>query len=303
MNSTSTFFVVNAVLLCAVNICFTFVGIFLNSVVVVSLLSSQLRRKLCYLMIVVLACCDLAVIVVFHPLSVFEALSCWVLLSCSYSDTVPFLQYLFALSLTALLTMTVERYLALVHPFYHEKCLTKSRLMAIFVAFQLPFGIFHILRELYLNSYMNRTILLVLPGTVLIVILGLNYKIFCVARTIKKRTVIPMGRLSSDPGNNVVKKPNFQKVSTCSLAVACLLLCYCPFVIHSVLRLFRVTQEWNDQTLRIVQLWNRTFACLNSSLNCLIFFYRNSALRRHADNFLKKCMPKTYLSRKNEREI
>ena len=296
---------VNAVLLCAVNICFTFVGIFLNSVVVVSLLSSQLRRKLCYLMIVVLACCDLAVVVVFHPLSVLEALSCWILVSYSYSDTVPFLQYLFALSLTALLTMTVERYLALVHPFYHEKCLTKSRLMAIFMAIQVPFVIFYILRESYENSFMNQTVFLVLPGTVLIVILGLNYKILCVVRTIKKRMVIPMGRLSTGPGHriNVVKKTNFQKVSTCSLAVACLLLCYCPFVVHSVLRLCRITQEWNDQTLRIVRLWNRTFACLNSSLNCLIFFYRNSALRRHADNFLKKCMPKTYLSRKNEREI
>ena len=296
---------VNAVLLCVVNICFTFVGIFLNSVVVVSLLRSQLRRKLCYFMIVVLACCDLAVVVVFHPLTILETLSCWVFVTYTYSITVPFLQHLFVLSLTALLTMTVERYLALVHPFFHEKCITKSRLMAIFIVFQVPFGSFYILGGLYKNAYMNPSILLALPGTVLIVLLVLNYKILCVARTVQKRMLVSMGRLSTRPEhrNNVVKKSNFQKISTCSLAVACLLLCYCLYVIHSVLQLCRITQEWNDQTLRIVQLWSRTFACLNSSLNCLVFFYRNSALRRYADNFLRKCMRKTCMSRKEEREI
>jgi hypothetical protein len=39
-----------------------------------------------------------------------------------------------------------------------------------------------------------------------------------------------------------------------------------------------------------IELWEYTFFTLNSSLNCLIFFYKNSALRRHAMNLLQKCV-------------
>ena len=75
--TVTAFFKVNAILLCAVNFLFTFVGLFLNSLVIISLLNSQLRRKLCYFMILVLACFDLAVVVVFHPFIIIETLLSW----------------------------------------------------------------------------------------------------------------------------------------------------------------------------------------------------------------------------------
>ena len=54
--------------LCVVNGFFTLAGIFLNSVVIISLWkSSQLRRKTCYFMILVLSCFDLGVVMVGHP--------------------------------------------------------------------------------------------------------------------------------------------------------------------------------------------------------------------------------------------
>ena len=64
-------------LLCTVNTIFAFAGAILNSVVVLSLWNSHLRRKLCYFMIFILACFDLAVVVAIHPLIIFETVSCW----------------------------------------------------------------------------------------------------------------------------------------------------------------------------------------------------------------------------------
>jgi hypothetical protein len=51
-------------------------GIFLNSVVVIISLwrSSQLRKKLCYFMILVLSCFDLAVITITHPLLIVSTI-------------------------------------------------------------------------------------------------------------------------------------------------------------------------------------------------------------------------------------
>ena len=50
-------------------------GIFLNSVVIISLWrSSQLRKKLCYFMILVLSCFDLAVVTITHPLLIVSTI-------------------------------------------------------------------------------------------------------------------------------------------------------------------------------------------------------------------------------------
>ena len=64
--------------LCVVNGFFTLAGIFLNSVVIISLWkSSQLRRKTCYFMILVLSCFDLGVVMVGHPTIMLVAIISW----------------------------------------------------------------------------------------------------------------------------------------------------------------------------------------------------------------------------------
>ena len=147
MNNTSTtlsaIFKFNAAFLCAVNVFFIFAGIILNSVVITSLWNSQLRRKLCYFMIFVQACFDLAVVVVIHPLNILETISGWMSnLSINFTESHwTFYIYILAdFSFIGLLTMTLERYLALVYPFFHQKFVTKPRLMTFFVLSELPFG-------------------------------------------------------------------------------------------------------------------------------------------------------------------
>ena len=61
--------------ICHINIIFMVAGIFLNSVVIISLWrSSQLRKKLCYFMILVLSCFDLAVVTITHPLLIVSTI-------------------------------------------------------------------------------------------------------------------------------------------------------------------------------------------------------------------------------------
>ena len=243
-------------------------------------------------MILVLACFDLAVVVVFHPLTIVEILQCW---QFTRMAKVQYVQHLFVFSLTALLTMTGERCLTLVYPFFHQKFVTKLRLMAIFVLCQLPFGLLHLLRIDNLDTYIKMTIAVVSIGTVLILILCLNYKISFIARTIKNCMNITLGNLNGTALNlyeAYESKVIIRRVSTCLLAVTCLLFCYCPVIAFFILVLTGVQEEWSDQTLCIVQLWIRTLITLNSSLNCLICFYKNSVLRREGKNMLEKYFPR-----------
>ena len=66
-------YVINLTILFLLNVSFMVAGIFLNSVVIISLRrSSQIRKKICYFMILVLSCFDLAAVAIVHPLLVLS---------------------------------------------------------------------------------------------------------------------------------------------------------------------------------------------------------------------------------------
>ena len=67
---------IQLIFLCDVNIFFACCGIFLNSLVILSFIkSSQLRKKLCYLVIMILSCVDLLAVTTNHPTVVIFSIS------------------------------------------------------------------------------------------------------------------------------------------------------------------------------------------------------------------------------------
>ena len=119
-------------LLCIVNVIFVVVGMFLNSVVIISLWkSSQLRRKLCYFMILGLSCFDLAVVVVTHPFLIVSAIYFSPReINAAREITRIFIPFiLYGLSMIVLFTLNVERFLAINCPFFYQASVTKARLV------------------------------------------------------------------------------------------------------------------------------------------------------------------------------
>ena len=125
---------VNLIFIFVVNILFFFLGICLNSLVIVSFWRSvQLRKKLCYFMIMVLSCCDLLVVLTNHPMTALRAMlwlterrkkypACLVI-----SNQI--LSMITGVSLRALFVMNVARYLATHYPLYHRASVTKRKLL------------------------------------------------------------------------------------------------------------------------------------------------------------------------------
>ena len=291
-NTSITIFIFNVVVLFVVNVFFIFAGIFLNSVVIMSLWNSQLRRKLCYFMIFILACFDLAVVVVFHLLIILQIISIWVSLDFNnFALKKPII--LSALSAAAYLTMTLERYLALMYPFFHEKFVTKPKLMIAFMTFQLPFGILHMVELNGPNmAFLTYTALF---AVVLLTTCILNFKLFYFAKTkLRQRGVETLRNLhgsTSEQRNVDTRKfkgtlASLRKISTCLLAVLCLLICHVPAIVDVGLQITK--QKPREEYKFLMSVWADTILALNSSLNCLIFFYKNSVLRRHGQMFFKK---------------
>ncbi len=279
----------NVVFLSIINIVFMVAGIFLNSVVIISLWRSrQLRKKLCYFMILVLCCFDLAVVTVTHPLLISSAIYYALEEINEVREVVRAATsyILFGFSMSALFTLNVERFLALTCPFFHQASVTKTRLVC-FLAF-LTFIIDGLPPLVYLNT--NTIIFYILIAVYIILVLFLliygNYRIFTIAKS--KRTdesVAPTTAASSTDERKKKRILNLKNISTCSLAVSCFFVCSCPQMIYSALRSASETPFYDRQVL-LFNLWSNTFLSINSTFNCLIFFWRNSILRREGTKII-----------------
>ena len=179
-----SYYFINLILIFAVNVLFFFSGICLNSLIIHSFWKSgQLRKKLCYFMIMVLSCCDLLAVLTNNPLLAFIVLSFltgrldendrWIHIP--IRSTSIFLYF----SFFALLVMNFDRYLAASYPIFYRTSVTKGRLLtllAILIIVEVILGVISV-NEFVISDQVHALIfgILFIPA-----MLFINYKLFIV---------------------------------------------------------------------------------------------------------------------------
>ena len=271
---------IQLLLLCIVSIFCTFAGIFFNSVVIISLWRCpQLRRKLCYFMIMVLSCVDLIAVISIHLCQLtFSVL--W--LTENESLLKPFKKYMFvskmfiAFSALSLLVMNIDRYLAMFHPLFHLTSVTKCRLLVLqAMLFLLPITL-RVLVELHvLDEPVSPLILL---ATILPALLFVNFKLYAIARKSRK-----VNALSSHVKLKTMLE--MKNISCCVLAAGCYVFFSLPILVSIIINLSGRSAKTDGVLLSWV--WARTFVTMNSTFNCLIFFWKNKMLRMEGIKVLK----------------
>ena len=272
---------VNLIFIIVVNILFFFPGIFLNSLVIVSFWRSvQLRKKLCYFTIMILSCCDLLVALTIHPLMALRAVLWLNEKSSVYSHlhlVVFHEQYItfVGFSLLALLVMSVDRHLATHYPIFHRTSVTKGKLLTLFTFLVI------ILIALSVMSIND----LVVPFEVSLLLfliiyippmLFINYKLFTVARKSRNRISPEMKKSFS-----------IKKISSCLLMVACLSVMSIPSLVYIVLRHNSKEPRFTLDNAETAGLWASTAGAMNSTFNCLIFYWKDKTLRAEGMKVIK----------------
>ena len=176
-------------------------GIFLNSVVIISLWrSSQLRKKPCYFMILVLSCFDLAVVAMTHP---------FLIVSIIYfsqgetneirNDTRKSIYFVVCgSSLLALFMLNVERFLALMCPFFHQASVTKTRLLC-FQAFWTVIIVVLSPLVYFISETIADIFAFVIVLSLLFLFIYANCKIFKIAKSKREdKRVVPTTVTSMD---------------------------------------------------------------------------------------------------------
>ena len=271
---------VQSIFLFVVNVIFTCAGIFLNLLVVVSFWSCppRLKKKLCYFMIMVLSVFDFLVVITNHPILILR-LVLWL----KEEDDVLAMAQIYehissvfvAFSIMALLVMSIERYLGAYHPFFHRKSLTRRRLLTLLaVLFIFPSVLAIISTNNLVISY--AMVLIIFFVVVFPPFVFFNYKLFMISRKVRR----DIARPSETSGAHL----NIRNISSCLLSVGCLVLVYIPafFLIA-----FTFAEKSTSENTKVANFWTSTVANMNSTLNCLIFFWKNDVLRREGKKAIK----------------
>lgn len=243
-------------------------------------------------MIFVLSCFDLAVVTIAHPLITFSAISTYL---DGYSDRREKIRIfvnmvLHGFSMFSLLTLNIERFLALMCPFFHQTHVNKCKLM-LFLCFLMSLFAGMMLLSFAVEQQTNNIIATVYLSILTILFACLNYKMYVIAKTKKRNATLSINSneelRDSLTSKNRSRVGGLRNVSTCSMAVVCYLACSSPALLYCFICFSRKI-PLHDKNVSSFSLWAGTSVTLNSTFNAVIFFWRNTILRQEGMKLLKR---------------
>ena len=269
---------IQLIFLCVVNIIFTFSGIVLNTLVIVSFWkSSQLRKKLCHFTIMVLSCFDLVAVVTNHSATLFYLIA-W--LSDDYdllvnsSLYVDFVTIFYVYSFFALLLMSFERYLGAYYPIFHRRSVTRRRLLTLLAILLIFFTSLYVIstNDMIIARHVVILVFIVVSSPPL---LYMNFKLFKISRYLRRTKI--------SPGEKTTL--NLKSISTCLLVVACLVILSISAIAYVVFDI--ISENKLAFSVKLSHVWATTTWNMNCTFNSLIFFWKSKVLRNEGKKMLK----------------
>ena len=270
---------IQLIFLCVVNVSFTFSGIVLNTLVIVSIFKSlQLRKKLCYFMIIVLSCFDL-VAVITNPPALLIYLISWLREDYNFLPTLMlylhFVKIFIEFSFYVLLVMSIERYLGAYYPIFHRTSVTRRRLLTLLAT------LFIVQTTMDMISRNDLIIprafgMIIFMTAVFPLLVYLNFKLFKISREVRRRKATSLEKRTTI---------NLKSISACLLVVACVVVLS---IASSIFIVFDYNAENKESTgVRLSTIWGATTYSMNGTFNSLIFFWKNKVLRTEGIKILK----------------
>ena len=268
---------VNHVIVCVINILLSFSTTFLNAITVLAYWSSsRLQKKTSYFLVMLLSLGDLVVGAVCNPVYV-------VLLikdlkrdaNCPLASEFLILSFcLFGMSFTTLFLLNMERYLSVIYPIFHRQKVTKFRLLI--ASFVMWCVVAMNACILIVDEEIGKIILSSEICIFLIILIFIYGKIFRAAREMARNRISGGGTASTK-----AFLPNIKLAKSCLIVVCCNILCFSPMAITT--SLWKLPLDgW------ILWSWSCTLVLSSSTLNSVIFFWRNQILRSEAKKILRQ---------------
>ena len=304
--SLSSFYTFNLILACVVNGILSIIGTLVNGLVLAAFWkSSFLRSKTPFFLIMLLSLNDFLVVIIVHPLFLYNSIKQLV----GEGECVAKAVYL---TIAKLLTgysgltlhiMNIERYFSIAHPFWYQRRVTPRTVLAAVVLSWVLWT--PISFASFIDSSLHQTLLSICSAIVCITIMLVYGRIFQIARKKRRATPSPsiidltireisVPELSNVKATQRSQRPNKlnEMIKDIKLAkmfiilVVCSQICYLPNLAYHI-HLRMQDTELKTESLLIMGNWVVTFISMNSTLNSLVFFWRNSQLRNEMLQIIK----------------
>ena len=285
VRTPTTSYIINSVFGCVVNAILAVLGTFLNILVVcVFWKTPTLRKKVSYFMIMVLSSIDLCTTITVHPFylvnsiaEITETSKCFYKML--YQTTTIMLS---GMSYLTFFVMNIERYLAIAYPFFHKVHITKRRCLLSSFLLWLVCVVTGIAPIIYLDIQIFVTVLalIVLVGTLYIYIS--IYNLARKQRHLGRQTTITLENLKEEPTRPEPSQKSVSLRDDLVLAKMYFIVVACSFLLNLPNAIILAVYTERVQTLDDVvqmKIWTLTLVAMNSTANCLIFFWANKILR------------------------
>ena len=289
---TMTSLVVEAIALVFLNILFVSTVI-LNAVAVMTIWKSRiLKQKICNFTILIQSAMDLLNGASFTPL--FIAVLAKEMSghpSCILTFTMKKLGALTTLySLTALSMMNFDRFMAILFPVVHRTKVTKGKLTKYVISVSIVQTIF---LSLIFTAYSQISRVIIGINAVLFVIFTVVvYASICVFTLSKKKVDFRAENTAAkERKKGIMFSKELKVAKTCFLVVVCCVTCCLPSAIVTSFD----TVEYNFNLI-LARRCLGVLLVLNSTLNSVIFFWKNKTLRDEGKRLIKDmCRPRSVL--------
>ena len=292
----SQFYSLNLILACIVNGILSILGTLVNGLVLIAFYKSNiLRNKTPFFLILLLSLNDLLVVVIVHPLFLFNSIRQLL----GNGDCISKAVYL---TIAKLLTgysgltlhvMNIERYFSIVHPFWYQRRVNRKVVLALTVVFWALWTPVSFLS--FINGDIERTVLSACSAIVCFTIIFVYGRIFQIARKKRRSIATPSVielTIRDNSGLDIEKTPqriqrpnkfgealkDIKLAKMFIILVICSQICYVPNVAYHIYLRMQNSEIKTESSL-IMGNWVVTFISMNSTLNSLVFFWKNSQLR------------------------
>ena len=267
---------INHIVICVINIILVTTTISLNITTIIAYWkSSQLRKATSYFLVMLLSVIDLTNGVFGHTSYVFMLIKRFfgVIRECEMLTALQFMSCCFAfMSITTLFLLNIERYLNIVYPFQTRKRVTKTKILLVAIVFWCFAVVISIPCQMFARSISNYLIGI----SLFIIVLGSIYSYSRIYLESRKAANITPGTR-----NKARKRQDMKLAKSCAIVVGCTFLCLTPFAI--------VVSFPTDYVMDYIAMdWASTIAFASSTLNSVIFFWRNPVLRKEAKKIIMR---------------
>ena len=187
-------------------------------------------------------------------------------------------------SLVTLVVMSFERYAAICHPFYHRTKVTKKLLMKCLLLLWIQVVFFTIMAAQFFAVFFR----VILSGIALYVLLlfFIYARIFHAYRKSSARVQQQICcQTSQQPRLDYRGRTNKKLAKSCLIVVLSFTSCYLPLVLVEFVD--KCVVDIRPKPVFVLTYWSMALILLNSSVNSIVFFWRNKVLREEAIAIIK----------------